>query len=66
MRIAKKKHYFDIFNDSKHDSKLTWNSINDILHEGSKKSNYPDVFTENNTEVSDPQNIANSFNNFFF
>lgn len=61
VRIAKRKHYCDIFNDSKYDSKLTWNSINDILHKGCKQSNYLDVL-EDDKVVDDPQKIANSFN----
>lgn len=39
MPIAKKKHFHDIFNASKHHSKLTWKNINNILHKGHKDSN---------------------------
>ena len=65
MRIAKRKHYHDIFRNANNDSKLMWKHINDIIHKGKKDSGYPDYFIENDRVVSDPQSIANSFNNFF-
>ena len=65
LRIAKKNHYTDVFNNAKNDIKTTWKNINDVLHKGNKNSNYPETFNANGSSLSDAQNIADGFNNFF-
>ena len=58
-------YYADIFTKSKHNMKRTWQNINDILHKGHSHSSYPDEFINENTKISDPDTIANAFNDFF-
>lgn len=65
VRIAKRMYYTDIFNKSKHNMKRTWQNINDILHKGQPQSSYHDEFINKNTKISDPNAIANAFNDLF-
>ena len=66
IRRAKNRYYSERFSQARNDTKSTWNTINDLL--GRKKScnALPKTFlNESNDEVSDPNLIANKFNDFF-
>ena len=65
VRTSKKLYYKSSFQKCKKNSKKTWDLIREVTfgHE-SKKSNVEKI-TVNNSEINDPQLIADEFNNFF-
>lgn len=56
--------YKDLFVNSKHDTKRTWQQINNILHKD-RNTTYPDKFIDYDKSFTDPVSIANAFNDFF-
>ena len=65
LRIAKKHYFSDKFYNCKYNMKRTWAVVNEVLQKGTNKSSYPSSFKHNNSATSDPNVIANEFNNFF-
>ena len=66
LRAAKQKYWTEQFELNKHNMKTTWKNINNLLNRQNDKSNFPEFFLDNNnTKVTNPQNIANEFNNFY-
>lgn len=65
IRIAKRNYYFNIFEECKSNIKKTWQQINSILNRGKTKSKLPENIVIDGSDVSDPKQIANAFNNFF-
>ena len=65
IRISKRTFYNNKFQTSKNDMKKTWKTINNIL--GRKKSALIQAQFKNShgENISDPQLIANDFNDFF-
>ena len=65
VRTSKKLYYESSFQKCKKNSKKTWDLIREVTfgHE-SKKSNVEKI-TVNNSEINDPQLIADEFYNFF-
>ena len=65
IRISKRKFYENKFQKSKNDMKKTWKTINNIL--GRKKNALIQAQFKNShgETISDPQLIANDFNDFF-
>ena len=64
----KKKDYFENqFIKYKNNVKLTWQTINQVLHRNKNKGRLSDSFREKNKDVSfpDPVVIANRFNEYF-
>ena len=45
--------------------KKTWNIINETLGKTNKKNNLPMFIEHNNTLITDPNRIANTFNDYF-
>ena len=66
LRAAKQKYWNDQFESSKNNMKSTWKNINNLLNRQNDKSNFPEFFLDNNnTHITNPQNIANKFNDFY-
>ena len=53
IRTAKQNHFSMLFEKYKSNMKLTWRTINDILHRKNASSNFPDVFLINDVKISD-------------
>ena len=65
IRTAKRLYYLKIFEKFKNDMKNTWVSIKEILNKTNAKKEFPGYFIVNDVKVTDPQVIANHFNEFF-
>ena len=65
IRIAKRSYYQNCFTKFKNDSKNTWNTIKDIINKTKSKGDYPEYFIKDETKITDDNDIANEFNNFF-
>ena len=65
IREAKKNHYDQCFHKFKNDIKKTWQTIKTIINKNSNKSEFPSSFRMNDTIITDKQQIANSFNQYF-
>ena len=65
IREAKKQYYANRFQSFKNDARKTWTIIREILNKTRGSSEFPNSFTINNEPVSDKQNIADNFNEFF-
>ena len=64
IKDAKIQFYSSKFNKYRSDSKMTWNTINDILNR-SKFEKQPDYTTIDDCQITDKGSIANHFNNYF-
>ena len=62
---AKRKYYHDVFLAQQYDMKKTWATINETLNRSKNKTNFPEEFIIDGKTLTDPQNIADSFNQFF-
>jgi exonuclease III len=65
LRAAKQQYWTDQFNLCRNNMKTTWKNINTLLNRNNEKSNFPEFFLHNDNHVTNPQNIANEFNNFY-
>ena len=65
IRIAKRRHYQNIFNIYSGNVKKTWSMINDILHKNKQNTRLPVYFKQGEQNISDEKDIANKFNAFF-
>ena len=67
IKIAKKDYFENQFIKYKNNVKMTWQTINQVLHRNKSKGRLPDTFREKNKDVSfsDPVVIANRFNEYF-
>ena len=66
IRIAKKNYYCKKFSQGQNNIKSTWNTINELLGNRKSYNSLPSSFLNNeNDEISDPNLIANKFNEFF-
>jgi hypothetical protein len=64
-RLAKKKHYEQMLNNNINDSKTTWKILRDVAKLSTKTKCMPSAFDVNGRIVSDPEEIANNFNEYF-
>ena len=64
IRASKKTYFCNLLDMHKSDLKKTWGVLNDLLGDKRKKK-LPDSFVINGSNVSDPQQIADGFNDFF-
>ena len=62
---AKKTYYAKQIEKFKGDSKKTWGTIFEIMNKSRTKSRFPPFFEIDDKKISDKQDIANEFNNFF-
>ena len=65
IRLAKLQYYHDTLKKFRKDIKNTWITIKEIINHTKNKKNLPKLFRINEENVSDPQRIANSFNEYF-
>ena len=65
IRSAKFKYYHEKLNKFRLDSRKTWSTINDILWRKKSKKEFPNCFEDNEHRITDRQEIADRFNNFF-
>ena len=63
--LAKRKHYHSIFEKYKHNIKNTWTNIKDLLQQFKVKRDFPNHFLINGKEITDANNIANKFCEYF-
>ena len=53
-------------NKLNHDTKATWRVLNEVINKKKSKTKFPSSFkVDDNTEISDPVEIANTFCNYF-
>ena len=64
MRMSERKHYAELLEKYKSNSKKLWMIIKEIINKR-KTTKYPSSFIINNSETSNCVQIANSFNNYF-
>ncbi len=64
-RVMKSNYYSQQINENKNNIRKTWNILKQALGKQTKLSNFPKVFTINNNLISDKQEIADSFNDYF-
>ena len=62
---AKKIYYSNVFHMYKSSMKKTWQIINETLSRKKVDNMLPDTFIKNGNELSDPEEIANAFNEYF-
>ena len=60
-----KKLYYDHFNPNRNNSKVTWETINELLNKKPKNSIDDIILDINGNKQNDPSDIANEFNEFF-
>ena len=66
IELSKKSYCDDYFNKYSSDTKKMWSGIKQIITTKSKSLNHPlKISAQNKHEVTDPQQIANSFNEYF-
>ena len=65
LKISKKNHYNDYFNDNLNNIKNTWKGINEIINVKKTKKNSPSSLNINNEIITDNTVIANTFNSYF-
>lgn len=65
LRNAKKMYYRSQFQKNASKPKQLWADLMEAIQNNKKSVNLPDTFTIGGTEIDDPQDIANQFNNFY-
>ena len=65
IQEAKKSYFNRIFDTYKSDIKKTWLTINDTLSRNKNKQDLPSTFHYNGLTLTNPKEIANSFNVYF-
>ena len=65
IRKSKKKHYMDYFEAFAHNSKKTWDGINEILGKNVKTKHNDIHLNEKGQLITKPKDVADKFNNFF-
>ena len=64
LRKSKRNYYHALFDLRKNYIKKTWNTIRDLLSQNSTRKNIRSILI-NNVEVTDPEELANKFNDYF-
>ena len=62
---TKRIYYHNTFQNYKNNMKQTWRVINDTLGKRNQKTNLPISIEHNNTLITDPNKITNTFNDYF-
>ena len=62
---TKRIYYHNTFQNYKNNVKQTWRVINDTLGKRNKTTNLSISIEHNNTLITDPNKIANTFNDYF-
>ena len=64
-RASKKNYYQNYFSKHKEDLKKTWEGIREIINIKSKNNDHPTCITHNNKNITDPTDIADTFNDYY-
>ena len=64
-RITKINYYNEQIEINKHNMKKTWTILKKAIGKQSNKKNFPQSFQVGQKKISNPKEIADSFNNFF-
>ena len=64
-RLAKKSYYNGKFQESQGNIRQTWKLINEITNKNKSSSELPDNFMKDGNIITDPNEIANNFNEYF-
>ena len=64
IRTSRKQYYSDKLVSNKDNKNSLWQTINDLIK--NKKKEIPNIITNNDQDIDDPDEIANCFNNFFY
>ena len=63
--MAKRNHYFSLFQKYKYNIKNTWTNIKNLLQQSKVKRDFPNHFTINGEEITYSNIIANKFCKYF-
>ena len=63
IRLSRKVYYSNKLEQDNGNSNKVWQTINELVK--NKKNNYPNSININGTEIKDPMQIANRFNEYF-
>ena len=67
LRVSRKCHYQKYFEENKKSSRAVWQGIHDIVYsKKSKKSNNPNSLLIDGKTITNPKDMVESFNNFFY
>ena len=64
-RQSKKDYYNQYFTENKENLQKIWKGIKEIINIKSKNYNQPTCIIDDNKTITDPKEIANSFNNYY-
>ena len=65
LKQSKKNYYNDYFNINISNIKNTWKGISSIISNSNNTLNAPSCLSYNNSFITNPQEVANVFNNYF-
>ena len=65
LKRSKQSYYENFFNRNINDIKHTWKGIKSIISNCNSNSSVPNCISYNNTTITDPKLIANTFNRYF-
>ena len=65
IRVTKEDYYYDCFIKYTSDMKKTWQTIGTIINNKKNTNDIPETFSVDGKLISDPMEIANSFNKYF-
>ena len=65
IRLAKRNHFYSLFEKYKCNIKNTWTNIKDLLQQSKVKRDFSNHFTINGEEITDSNIIANKFCKYF-
>ena len=63
--MAKRNHYYSLFEKYKYNIKTTWTNIKDLLQKSKVKRDFPNHFRTNGEKITDSNIIANKFCKYF-
>ena len=64
-RQSKKDYYNQYFTQNKENLQKTWKGIKEIINIKTKNHSQPTCIIDNNKTITDPKEIANSFNKYY-
>ena len=65
LRKAEQLYYNEQITNQRNNIKGTWKILNKVIRGSPSTDKIPEIFINNNSEISDKKEIANGFNNFF-
>ena len=65
LKYAEKQYYGKLFEACKSNIKVTWKNLNNILGRTNTSTKFPEAFSADGNILTDGNDIANGFNNFF-